>query len=202
MTRALLRLAGLAFAGLALSGCISLLPKSKPAQLYRFGVAAAPVAQPHRTVGVFRTNGSFQDAAAGDRILSVTGSQAAFIAESRWLAPAEVLFNEALSTAFDADPGHVRLLVRGQQGKADYALRLDVREFDTRYDAGPKAAPTVLVRVHAALARTDQSTVGERVFEVSAPASDNRVGDIVVAYDKAVADVIAQIVAWTNASAT
>lgn len=201
MIRALLRLAGLAFAAAALAGCISLLPKSKPAQLYRFGVNAPPVAQPHRTIGVFRTNGSFQDAADGDRILSVTGGEAAYIAQSRWVAPAEVLFNEAVAAAFDADKGRVRLLARGQQGKADYALRLDVREFDTRYDNGANAAPTVVVRVHASLARTDQSTVGEQVFEARAPAGDNRVGAIVAAYDKAAADVIGQVVAWTNATA-
>ena len=37
MTRALLRLAAMAACAVALSGCISLLPKNKPAQLYRFG---------------------------------------------------------------------------------------------------------------------------------------------------------------------
>ena len=45
-------------------------------------------------------------------------------------------------TAFDADPGPVRLISRGEPAAADYVLRLDVRNFEVQYDHGPKAAPT------------------------------------------------------------
>jgi cholesterol transport system auxiliary component len=197
-----LRLLILGACAVSLTGCISLLPKSKPAQLYRFGQpqAATPVAQPHRTVGVFRTNGTFEGEAADDRILTVTGGRVAYIAQSRWAAPASVLFDEAVSGAFDVDAGHVRLIARGQQGKADYALRLDVRNFETHYDR--RGAPVVLVRIYAALTRSDQTTVGEQVFEARAPARDNRVGAIVAAYDNALGEVLSKLVAWTNASAT
>jgi cholesterol transport system auxiliary component len=197
-----LRLATLAFAALALSGCISLLPKSKPAQLYRFGpapVANAP-APAADAVAVFRARGHFQDEAADDRILTVTGGQAAYIAQSRWVAPAETLFNEAVNNAFDASP--IRLLGRGQQGRYAYAIRIDVRTFEARYDAGSNAAPTVVVRLHAALTRNDQSPVGEQDFEVHATASRNRVGAIVAAFDKASKDAIGQLVAWTETKAT
>jgi cholesterol transport system auxiliary component len=201
MTR--LRLAIAVVSALALSGCISLLPKSKPAQLYRFGqpTAAASAPAAARTVGVFRSNGSFAEEAAGDRILSITGGRAAYIAQSRWVAPAAILFDEAVSKAFDANPGRVRLIARGQQGKADYALRLDVRNFEARYEAGEKAAPTILVRVYAALSRSDLTTAGEQAFEARVPAGDNSVGAIVAAYDRAVADVLEKLVAWTNARA-
>jgi cholesterol transport system auxiliary component len=201
MTRAL-RLLAVAAAAVALSGCVSLLPKSKPAQLYRFGqsVAAAPAAAQPRSVGVFRTTGSFEEAAANDRILTVTGGRAAFIAESRWVAPASVLFDEAVTNAFDAAPGKVRLMARGQQGRFAYALRLDVRQFETVYPA-PDAAPTVVVRVHAALARADQTNAGETDFEASAPAGDNRVTAIAAAYDKAVADILGKLTTWTNTTA-
>jgi cholesterol transport system auxiliary component len=109
------------------------------------------------------------------------------------------LFDEALGRAFDASP--VRLIARGQQGRFAYALRIDVRTFETHYDAGPKDAPTVVVRVHAALTKSDQSGVGEQEFEARVPAADNRVGAIVRAYDKAVDDVLGKIVAWTEKSA-
>lgn len=202
MTRALFRLAALGCAALLLSGCISLLPKSPPAQLYRFGFtgAAAAAAALHRTVGVFRTNTRFAEEAADDRILTVTGGKAAYIAQSRWVAPASILFDEAVANAFDASNGPVRLITRGQQGKADYALRLEVRTFETQYSA-PDAAPTVVVRVYAALSRVDQTTVGERLFEARAPAGDNRVSAITDAYSKAVTDVVEQLVAWTTTNA-
>lgn len=200
MIRHALRLAAVGTCALALSGCISLLPKTKPAQLYRFGPvpAAAPASRPS-SVAVFRTNGLFQEEASDDRILTVTGGKVAYIAQSRWVAPAEVLFNQALSNAFDASP--VRLIARGQQGRFAYALRIDVRSFEARYDAGPDAAPTVVVRVHAALTKSDQSTVGEQDFETRVPASGNRVGAIVAAFDKAVGDVIGEIVGWTETKA-
>jgi cholesterol transport system auxiliary component len=204
MTRALLRAAALCACLAVLSGCISLLPKSKPAQLYRFGpepAASAPAPAPvaPNAVAVFRTNGTFQGESADDRLLTVTGGKAAYIAQSRWVAPASVLFDEAVSQAFDASP--IRLIARGQQGRAAYALRLDVRNFEARYDAGADAAPTIVVRVHAALSKADQTVVGEQVFEASATAGANRVGEIVTAYDKALAEVLGKIVRWTETSA-
>jgi cholesterol transport system auxiliary component len=201
MTRALLRLAVIGAFAVALSGCISLLPKSKPAQLYRFGPvpAGASAARPG-SVAVFRTNGSFAGEAADDRILTLSGGKAAYIAESRWVAPAVVLFDEAVGQAFDASP--IRLIARGQQGRSAYALRLDVRNFEARYASGRGAAPTVVVRVHAALSRSDQTIVGEQIFEASVPAADNRVGAIVGAYDRAVSEVLGKLVAWTEATAT
>jgi cholesterol transport system auxiliary component len=199
MIRPLLRLTVVAICAAALSGCISLLPKSKPAQLYRFaGPAAAAPAKPPgpNAVAVFLTNGSFQEESSDDRILTMTGGKAAYIAQSRWVAPASVLFDEALSHAFDASP--VRLIARGQQGRAAYALRIDVRTFESRYDAGEKGAPTVVVRVHAALTRSDQSGVGEQDFDARVPAAGNRVGAIVAAYTQAVGDTVGKIVAWTQ----
>jgi len=202
MTRALLRLAALGACALTLSGCISLLPKSKPAQLYRFGpepAASQATAPSPNAVAVFRANGTFQGESADDRMLTVTGGKAAYIAQSRWVAPASVLFDEAVSQAFDASP--IRLIARGQQGRFAYALRLDVRNFEARYDAGPDGAPTVVVRVHAALNKADQSIVGEQVFEATAQAADNRVGAIVAAYNKALSEVLAKIVGWIEAKA-
>lgn len=203
MIRPALRLLAVGAGALALSGCISLLPKSKPAQLYRFGsppAASAPSKANAGGVAVFRSNGQFQEEASDDRILTVTGGKAAYIAESRWVAPAETLFNESVANAFDASP--IRLIARGQQGRFGYALSIDVRSFEARYDSGPKAAPTVVVRVHAALTRADQSAVGEQDFEARAPASDNRVGAIVAAFNTATADVIGKLVAWTEAKTT
>jgi cholesterol transport system auxiliary component len=195
-------LLALAVPAVALSGCISLLPKSKPAQLYSFvpPPAAAPAAAASaKAAAVFRTNGSFQQESADDRLLTITGGHAAYVADSRWVAPASVLFDQAVSQAFDASP--VRLIARGQQGKAAYALRLDVRNFEAHYDNGDKAAPTVVVRLHAALNKADQTLVGEQMFEAKVTAGDNRVGAIVSAYDKALGEVIGKLVAWTQASA-
>jgi cholesterol transport system auxiliary component len=113
------------------------------------------------------------------------------------------LWTEAVHNAFDADPGRVRLIVRGQVGKSQYVLRLDVRNFEARYEHGPKAAPTVVVRVRAAMTQSGKApAVTEKIFEKQVTAGDNRVSAIVPAYDRAVAEVLKDVVAWTNGLAT
>ena len=57
------------------------------------------------------------------------------------------------------------------------------------------------MRLHAALNRSDQSIVGEQIFEASAPAADNRVGAIVAAYNQALGEALGKLVAWTQANA-
>lgn len=199
---ALLRLAALGVCAIALSGCISLLPKSKPSQLYRFGdtpATTAPAAtSAGRTIGVTRAVGLFQREAAGDRLLTVTGDQTAYIAGARWVAPAQVLFDQAVLNAFDVSAGPVRLVSRGEQIRATYGLRLDVRNFETRYEAGPEAAPVIVVRVRASLVK-DLAVAGERLFEARVPATENRQGPIVTAYDQALDQVLGELTPWVNA---
>jgi cholesterol transport system auxiliary component len=190
-------------AALALGGCVSLLPKAKPANLYRFGqtppAASAQVQPATGTVGVFRAIGSFQRESASDRILTITGEKIAYIAQTRWVAPAPVLLDQALLAAFDRDSGPVRLMSRGEGGKAAYALRMDVRNFETHYDQGEKAAPLVVVRVRLALISNDsRDLAGEDYVEAKVRAGDNRVSAIVAAYDAAVTEVLDKTVAWTN----
>lgn len=200
------RLSLIAASALALSACISLVPKTKPAELYRFGQFAAPApgsADRAAETPIFRAAGTFQRGSANDRLLTITGDKAAYIAGTRWIAPATVLWDEALVAAFDADPGPTRLVSRGEPARSDYLLRLDVRTFETRYDRGAKAAPVVVVRVRGAVLRNkDQSLAGERIFEAQARASDNRVSAIVPAYSRAVGEVLKAIIDWTNAAVT
>jgi cholesterol transport system auxiliary component len=201
----LVRVLGVLACAAALSGCISLLPKTKPAQLYRFDgaapAAAAPVPSNTAPFAVLKSFGSFDRAAASDRILTLEGDKAAYIAEARWVAPAAVLFDQALMRAFDENPGPARLLGRGQRAaRAEYQLRLDVRDFAAVYTQGPQAAPTVVVRVRADLSKVDdQAVVGDQMFEAKVRAGDNRVSAIAAAYDQAVGEVLNKLVAWVNA---
>ena len=186
-----------------LAGCISLFPKTDPAQLYRFGattpqVQAATAGEPG--FGILLMATGFDRAAAGDRILTVTGTQAAYIKDARWVTSSVALFDSALHRAFDADQGPARLVDRAEIARIDYVLTLDVRTFEARYDHGQDAAPTIVVAVHAALDRTrDRTVVGDRSFTASVTASDNRVGAIAQAFDRAVAEVLGELVAWVNA---
>lgn len=209
------RVHSIARAGLAgllavsLSGCITLLPKTKPAQLYRFsGVEAASEApaaapsDPAGRVGVVRARGSFSAGAAGDRIMTVTGAQVAYLAQARWAAPAVTLFDEAVMRAFSQQAGPVRLAARGDPGRAPYSLRLDVERFEAVYDRGGRAAPDVRIEIHAVLVRAaDRVVVKDQTLTAHARAADNRVSAIAQAFDQATTQVLKDVVALTNEGA-
>lgn len=192
-----------AAAAMALTGCITLLPKTEPVGLYRFGVepVAAAKGPPGALFGVFKTPTVFTRASAGDRLLTITNGEAAYIAGARWVSPASILFDEAVARAFEADPGRARLIGRGEVAKADLVLRLEVRSFEAVYVDGPKAAPEVLVQVRGVINRNnDRALVGDQVFEARVKASNNRVSAIVEAYDEATAKVLTDLTGWVSAS--
>jgi len=200
------RLRGVAVAVLAalLAGCISVFPKEKPAQLFRFGDspqprAAATAPGAGRFTVQIATLG-FDRGAAGDRILTVTGDEAAFIKGSRWLTAAATMFDAAVTRAFDADAGPARLVAHGEAAHIDYLVKLDVRTFEARYASGPGAPPTAVVEVYAAISNArNRSAIAEHVFQAQAPASDNRVYAIAAAFDQAVGKVLGELISWVDA---
>jgi cholesterol transport system auxiliary component len=206
LPRPLARGLAVAVVGCLLVGCITLLPKQKPAQLYRFGVSGPPAAshtagQARFSVSAAPTN--FERAAAGDQILAITGDQAAYVSGSRWVTAAGSLFDAAVTRAFDADTGPARLIPRGEAVRSDYLLKLDVRTFEARYDRGQQAPPTVVVEIYAGLVKRSNELTGaapaERIFQVSVPASENRAGAIAQAFDSAVTDALGKVVVWVDA---
>jgi cholesterol transport system auxiliary component len=205
-TAAALRLgaltAALAALSLGLCGCVSLFPKAAPVQLYDFGQRPPPASIPAQAgaVGVVLGTITMPAAAVGDQILSLTGQQAAYISGARWVVPASVMIQGDAERAFEARSQHVRLLHRGDFGGAVALLHLDVGDFEARYDT-PGAAPTVVVSLHASLTRPGGVLIAAQTFTARQPAAENRIAPIVAAYDKAVIEVLDQVVDWTNATA-
>jgi cholesterol transport system auxiliary component len=198
----LIAVGALLAASLGLNGCVTLFPKAPPAQLYRFG-AEPPKLDAKAQVGapfnLLLAQTVFVHAARSDSILTSNGTETAYLAGSRWVSPAAVLFDEAIGRAFDAAGGPARLVPRGGLGSSGASLRLDVQVFEARYSGAKTAAPTVVVRVHGVLApMADRRLAAERTFEADKPAGDNRVGAIVTAFDEATTQVVGEIVAWTE----
>lgn len=189
-----------ALAAVALSGCISLLPKADPVQLYRFGRSPASLtdASPTNRVPVSLNPVEFPQAAEGDRILTVVdGGAVAYVADSRWAAPAETLFSEALERAFEERAQTSRLVGRRELEPGRFLLDVDVRSFEARYDAD--AAPTAVVGLRARVLRLPERTVvAEQMIEKQQPASENRVTAIVAAFDAATDAALSDLVTWTD----
>ena len=191
-----------ALAALALGGCFSLFPKADPVQLYRFGTSVEASAGVSGTTPIALSRVDFSQAAAGDRILTATGGEVAYIAAARWASPAETMFNEALEQAFERNARVVTLVTRREMRSSTLMLDVDVNAFEARYEAGQGAAPTAVVSIDARLIRyPERNVVGHRVIEVKRPASENRVGAIVSALDAATNDALVQLVQWTDQNA-
>ncbi len=196
--------AALLLAGLALAGCVTLFPKTKPVQLYRFGDHPAPavaaVGGGASSFSVLGPDPTFTREAEGDRILTVTGEETAYVADARWVAPATVLFNEAEVRAFEAAGGPARLVKRSDVAAPKLALRLDVENFEVDYPRTGPHTPTVNVQVRAVLIRSvDRQVVAEKTFGARKPVRENRMVGIVGAFDTATTETLGQIVDWTNA---
>jgi cholesterol transport system auxiliary component len=194
------RVLAVALAAAALTGCISVLPKAVPAQLYTFGVAAPPATAAGGQFAVEELPISFERAAATDRILTITGDEAAYIKGGRWMTGAPDLFEAAVTRAFAADGGRARLMARGEAARPDFLLKLDVRTFEVRYDHGLGAPPTVDLEVYAALSRAgERSLVAERLFTSRVPATENRASAIAQAFDTATSQSLGELAKWVDA---
>jgi len=201
MIRTALRLSALAATVAALGAC-SLLSSPDPGQLYRFGggqvsAGAATSAEP---VEIALRRIEFAQAVRSERILGVTGTEAAYISGARWVSPAPELFTDALEGAFAGGSSRVRLLGPREITPGTQTLDIDVRTFEARY-AVKDGAPTVVVIARARLLNRDRTIDAEETFESSVPAGVNRVSSIVDAFDAAVTAVTGDIVAWTEANA-
>jgi cholesterol transport system auxiliary component len=183
-------------AALLLGGC-GILGGGKPAYLYRFGggeaaQAAAP-ASTGRTVAL--ANLTFAEESEGDRILTMTGGEAAYIKQTRWVAPARDLFTAAAERAFDR--AGVRLARRGQQFDSSASLVLEVPTFEARFENGAKAAPTVVVEVRASMVTgTEQRLLGDTAYTARRPAAANQVSAIVEAFDAATREALDHTATW------
>jgi cholesterol transport system auxiliary component len=200
--RVLAGASGLTAAALLLGGC-ALLSTPDPVQLYRFGPMDSPYVGERSTasVQVSLRRVEFPEAVAGQRILAVTGNEAAYLAGARWVSDADELYTQSLEMAFGAGASGVRLIGGRELTRADAGLDVDITTFETRY-AAPGAAPTVVISARARLlAMPERTVVSEQIFSVSQPAHDNRLGAIVSAYDTATRDLNQQIVAWVEANA-
>lgn len=198
MIRSILAAAGVA---VALSGC-ALLSSPDPVQLYRFGAVGAAATQAAADpVQVKLRAVEFPQASQGDRLLGVTATEAAYIKGARWVSPASQLYVSSLESAFAGQSRAVRLIGRRELTPTTRVLDIDIRSFETRYETAG-AVPTVVLSARARLLRFPERTVlAEQTFEISQPASENRIATIVDAYDVATRDLNSQIVAWTDANA-
>ncbi len=201
-----LKIAAVAVAALSLSGCINVLPKTKPVQLYRFGYApaslgkdaAAPAAGTVLTP-VNLGEIDFPQESMGDRITTTEANEVTYVAGSRWAAPAKQLFTEAVREGFSRSATSVRLDPRGPVA-TQYRLDLSVHRFESAYARGK---PTVSVAMDARVIRlSDRAVVGQRYVTAEVAVRRNDMSMMAEAYDEATSKAVAELVGFTQETIT
>lgn len=191
----------------ALTGCVTLLPKTKPAQLYRFGYTPEMVEQKAEAAGtagravgmaptgiVFGTV-TFPQDSAGDRIMTVEGSEVAYVAEARWTSAASGLFKDAISTGFARGGQTVTLEPRGPTA-ANFRLDISVRKFETDYK---RNRPTVSVALDARLIRlSDRMVVGQKFISADIAVRKSDMSLMADGYNQATTQVVTSLIDFSE----
>ncbi|MBW8880225.1 MAG: membrane integrity-associated transporter subunit PqiC [Asticcacaulis sp.] len=197
--RKAMTLAILTTAALVLGGCINVLPKTKPVQLYRFGYDAARLDSPSPTAaGVPVALGlgtvTFPPGSAGDSILTVEDNEVAYVAGARWTAASQPLFSEAVSEGFARSGGNIHLEPRPMS--APYRLDISVRRFESDYGKGK---PTVSIAMDARITRnSDHVIVGQRLITADVGVKKNDMSLMADAYSQATTQVVSALVGFSQ----
>jgi cholesterol transport system auxiliary component len=184
-----------------LAGC-SLLSSPDPVALYRFGDMDPPSTAPaaNRTVVVLNAI-DFPQGASGDRILTTSGGQVAYLAGARWIGPSEQLYRSSLEAEFLRSGRSVSVSGRREAPRNGVTLELDIVSFEARYLDGADAPPVVVVAGRARLISADNSVRAESTFISQQPVDANRVSSVVAAFDSATSAFNRDLVAWVDATA-
>jgi cholesterol transport system auxiliary component len=99
------------------------------------------------------------------------------------------------------DSGKIPSVARQGSGiGADYRLVMDIRHFESRYDAGG-GTPTAVIEVNAKLLHVpDQSVAGSRTFRQSQAASGTEVALVADAFGQALGTLSREVAGWTLAT--
>ena len=189
---------------IGLTGCISVGPKLKPVQMYRFGydpstlgkdTLAAPPVTGQAPAGVVLGTVTFPQDSSGDRITTLEGNEVSYVAQSRWTAPAQELFNEAIGQGFARSAQSVRLEQRGPSA-ANYRLDITVRQFESVYSHGH---PAVTVAFDARIIRLDdKAIIGQHFINENLNVGHNDMSIMADAYSKATTQAVAELIGFTQ----
>jgi cholesterol transport system auxiliary component len=200
--RAALRLFVTLPAAVALAACESFLPgKGPPPRLYRLTPKSSfPTDLP--TVGwQLVVEVPFAPAGLNTTRIGLMHSQTQleYYARSTWTDRAPLMVQTLMVESFE-NSGRIVAVGRESIGlRSDFVLKTELREFQAEYFYG--GTPQVRVRVTAKLVRMpERAIVASTEIDHRADASDDRMEDIIAAFDDALGKVLRKLVEWTLVS--
>ena len=126
----------------ALSGCVTVLPKQKAVRLYRLTTRAPSAASSAgRATNLILERLQAPSESAGDGILTVSGTEVAYLSTGRWAAPAESLVHDAFKADVSAIDSGVKWARAGDP--VDFRMGVVLIRFDA--DLADARRPTITV---------------------------------------------------------
>lgn len=119
-----------------------------------------------------------------------------YYARANWIDLAPAMIQTLVVESFE-NSGKIVAVGRESLGlRADYVLKLELREFQSEYDGGE--IPNAHVRLNAKLVQMPQRTIiGSQSFTSKVRARADRIEDIVAAFDEALGKALKDLVLWT-----
>jgi cholesterol transport system auxiliary component len=133
-----------------------------------------------------------------DRIaISRSANTQDFFANAAWQDQLPAIIQGSLVRAFEAS-NRIDQIVRDTEGvRTDYLMKVDVRDFEARYDQ-PDSAPTAVVALQVTLInRSNRNLVARMAAKKESAAIQNSVDASVEAMDRALGVALDDIVRWT-----
>lgn len=196
----LLRMIACAAAFVGLSGCVSLLPDTSP-PAPRYSLAAAQAPQEAGAPVAWRL--IVEDPTAPraldttDIALTRAPLRYEYYAHGEWVDRAGRLLGSAITRTFENDPRILAVSDRSTQAGGDFALSVDMRNFEAVYANGA-GVPSVKIAFYAKLVRLRGGRiVAARLFEVDAPAADDSLSAVAAAFAQASRKVLGEAREWT-----
>jgi cholesterol transport system auxiliary component len=181
-------------------GC-SLVPSPQTAQIYRLSpqVNDPPGRRiPHSELTISLPFAS--ESLDTDRIALTQGqTRFDYYADSIWTDRVPVLLQTLMVGVFQGD-GRFTEVNRDNGGLTQgYVLRTEIRQFEAQYPSQANGPPEVSVVLELRLsAGAEGRVLGHKLVSAEARASRNKLDSIVMAFDAATAETLAQTAAWTD----
>jgi cholesterol transport system auxiliary component len=189
--------------GLALlilpAGC-SLVPSPQTAQIYRLSPQVDD--PPGRPIPHSELTISFPFASESldtDRIALTQGqTRFDYYADSVWTDRVPVLLQTLMVEVFQGN-GRFTEVNRDNGGLTQgYVLRTEIRQFEAQYPSQASSPPEISVVLELRLsAGAEGRVLGHKLVSAEARASRNKLDSIVMAFDTATGEALAQTVTWT-----
>ena len=185
-----------------LAGCSSLLgPKETPSIFAPELATTADPAWPSATWALGTVRPTAARILDGSRIaVSPVPGELQVYKGAMWARTPPEMLEETVLRMLE-DSGKIPSVARQGSGiGAEYRLVMDIRHFESRYDAGG-STPAAVIEVNAKLLHVpDQAVAGSRTFRQTQAASGTDVALVADAFGQALGTLSREVVGWTLAT--